>query len=112
MRPLNFTQGNNYQYGPSDTIGAAVISSAFAVVAMDYPADARYVRFGSTSVFYTNMRTTGVTVPTSTLTPSTANGTVLHPVQDQNMFSIDAGSTGLSITSPTSGVITLEFWGQ
>lgn len=112
MRPLGITQGNNFQAGPPDTIGVAVLSSAGAVVAFDHPAAARYVRFGSTGVFYTDMRSTGVTIPTTTAVPSTGNRVVLHPAQDQNMHSIDPTSTGMSLTAPSSGVITLEYWGQ
>lgn len=112
MRPLGLTAGNNYQAAPSDTIGVAVISTAGAVVAFDHPPGARYVRFGSASVFYTNMRGASLTIPTTTATPSTGNTTILHPVQDQNIYAIDPTSTGLSLTAPSSGVITLEYWGQ
>lgn len=92
-----------------DTVGAAIISSAGAVVAADWPTGAQLVFFNSTGDFWVNYRTTGVNIPSTNSNGTTASSgmNVLNP----GIRQISTGeSTGYSLTMRTSGEISIELW--
>lgn len=91
-----------------DTVGTVVISSALAVAAQDWPTDAHLVRFASTAPFWLNMSSTGVSIPTTAETGSTAASDRNELINDSIIRQIT--STGYSITRATSGVISASFW--
>lgn len=96
-----------------DTVGAAIITTALAVVAQDWPAGARFVSFDSTATFYANLASTGVNVPTTNSTGTTASSGLNEISAGHLVRQISTGlSTGYSLTAPTSGVITASFWKQ
>lgn len=93
---------------PSDTFGAAIISSALAVVTADWPSGAKMIALSGTVNFWVNWRSTAAHVP-STNSPGTtlsSEANELNPTVRQ----IPGDSTGYSITGPSSGVVGLQFW--
>lgn len=95
---------------PPDTVGMAVISSAAAVVAQDWPTDAQLVAFGSTMGFWVNMVSTKANVPTTNQAGTTASSGLMEYVNAGTIYQILGGSTGYSVVAATSGVISLSFW--
>jgi len=93
---------------PPDTVGRAVISSAGDVSALDKPSGARIVCFGSTMSFWLHMSATSVAIPTTDNGGSTSQ--LSEYVPSGLCYQIPSGSTGLSITAATSGVISLAYW--
>ena len=97
-----------------DTVGTAIITTAAAPVALDYPSGAQMVRFSSTGPFYPNHGSTGVNIPSTNSGGTTASSgqNILQPGGNQAspIYQIPGGSTGFSLTAPASGVITAEFW--
>lgn len=95
---------------PPDTVGVAIISTALAVVAQDWPADAQLVTFGSTMGFFANMRSTHANVPSTNQAGTTVSSGLQEYLQSGVTYQIPGGSTGYSLVAPTSGVVTLSFW--
>lgn len=95
---------------PPDTVGVAIISTALAVVAQDWPSGAQIVTFGATMSFYANLGTTSVNVPSTNQSGTTVSSGLNEYVPPGATYQIPGASTGYSLTSPTSGVITMSFW--
>ena len=94
-----------------DNVGVAVISSAGAVVAQDWPSGAQLVGFDAPAAFWIHPRSTGVAVGTTSQAGSTSqNLSIRMNNGHERIFQIAAESTGYSITAETSGVIGLSFW--
>ena len=93
---------------PSDTFGSAIISTAGAVVAQDWPTNAKMVAISAPMNFWMNWRSTGVNVPTTNSTGTTLSSgcNELNPTVRQ----IPGDSTGYSLTAASSGAISLQFW--
>jgi hypothetical protein len=96
----------------SDTVATVVISSAGAVVAQDYPSGAHYMHLSATMGLYINFSSTGVLIPTASLSATTSSSglSIRHNSGHEHFYRIPAGSTGYSIISESSGVGTIEFW--
>lgn len=111
MRPYSALHPTEQLPVPPDTIGVAIITTAFAVVAQDWPTGARFVSFDSTASFYANLMSTAVNVPTTNSSGTTASSG-LNAISAGNLLrQVSTGlSTGYSLTAPTSGVITASFW--
>ena len=97
---------------PPDTIGVAIITTAGAVVAQDWPDGAHIVTFGATMSFYANLGTTAANIPSTNSSGTTASSGLNEYVPPGLTYQIPGASTGYSLTSPTSGVITLSFWSK
>jgi hypothetical protein len=96
---------------PPDTVGAAIISSAGAVVAQDWPStEAHLIAFGSTMDFWANMASTDVNIPTTNSNGTTLSSGLNEYLRPGTIYQRIADSTGYSLTAPTSGVISLSFW--
>jgi hypothetical protein len=108
MRTIGLMHPTDLIPVPPDTVGTAVISSASAVVALDYPDDAHLVRFGSTAGFWLDMESTSVAIPTASSKGTTAARN--EYVESGMYYQIPGDSTGLSITAATSGVVSLSYW--
>lgn len=95
-----------------DTIGSAIITTAGAVVAQDWPTGAKAVSFDASMAFITNMVSTFATVPTTNSAGTTASSgqNVYQPAGHEHTYQIPSSSTGYSVTAPTSGVVTISFW--
>lgn len=93
---------------PPDTVGVAVISTAGAKVALDYPSGAQLVAFGAETNFWAHMASTAVTIPTTNQAGSTT--ALSEYLRDGTMYQIPNASTGLSLTCASSQVITLSYW--
>lgn len=107
MRTYGGLHPTDYNPGPPDTVGSVILSSAGAIVAQDYPAGAQLVLFSGTVDFYANLGTTFVAIPSTNQSGTTASSGLneLNPGLRQVR-----GSTGYSLTGPSSGVITASFW--
>ncbi len=110
MRTYGALNPINLIPNPPDTVGMAVIAAAAAVVAQDYPDNAHLVAFGSTMDFWANMESTGVNIPTTNQVGTTVSSGLNEYLRPGTIYQILAGSTGYSLTAPTSGVISLSFW--
>lgn len=99
---------------PADTVGAAIVTTALAVVSGNWPANAQIGRFSSSNPFMLNMWSTGAAVPTTNSSGSTAStGRSVAVVPGQNgLFQVPGDSTGYSLTAGSSGHITTEFWSK
>jgi hypothetical protein len=109
MRPFGARGVNDHIPIPPDTVGSVIISSAGAIIAQDWPStQANYVLFSGTVDFYANFNTTAAAIPTTNSTGTTASSGLneLNPGLRQVM----GGSTGYSITGPSSGIVTASFW--
>lgn len=109
---------------PPNLVGSAIISTAGAVVAQDWPGAtssgisgstaARNVAFDSPLTLAINMFSTGARVPTTNSSGTTASSglSILQPafVGPPHVYRIPSSSTGYSVTSPTSGEVTISFW--
>ena len=94
-----------------DNVGIAVISSAGAVVAFDWPTGANLVGFDGHAAFYLHPRTTGVAVPTTSQAGSTSQNLSMRMNQAHDaLYQIPGDSTGYSVTAETTGVIGMCFW--
>ena len=99
---------------PADTVGAVIVSTALAVVSNDWPSGAKVARFAGSIGYYVNAFTTGASVPSTAQSGSTSSTgrSVYQPPETPRTLQIPGDSTGYSITSPSSGVITAEFWSK
>lgn len=107
---------------PANFVGSAIISTAGAVVAQDWPGAtssgisgstaARLVIFDSQVALAINMFSTGASFPTtnSTGTTSSSGLSFLQPVGQSPTYRIPSSSTGYSVTAATSGVATISFY--
>ena len=94
-----------------ENIGIAVISSAAAVVAFDYPSGAHIIHFDAHATFYWHPTSTGVAIPTTSQAGSTSQNQVLRMNSGhETMFQITPGATGYSVTAETTGIIGISFW--
>lgn len=93
----------------ADTIGNAIISTAAAVVAQDWPDGAGMVHFNCMVDSWANFYSTGVAIPTTNSAGSTS-GSVLLKAGHAHFYQIPGVSTGYSLTAVTSSVINIEFW--
>jgi hypothetical protein len=92
-----------------DTVGAAIISSAGAIVTADWPPGVGLAFFNSSGDFWVNFRSTGVAQPSTNSAGTTLSSgmNVLNP----GIRQVSTGdSTGYSVTAGTSGPISIEFW--
>lgn len=93
---------------PPDTVGTVILSSAGAIVASDWPSTlANLVLLAGTVDFYANFGSTKAGIPSTNSSGTTLSSgcNELNPGLRQI-----GGTTGYSITGPSSGVITLSFW--
>ncbi len=95
---------------PPDTVGIAVITTAAAIVAQDYPSNAQMVAFGSTMEFWANMLSTKANIPSTNSAGTTVSSGLNEYLSPGAIYQIPGGSTGYSLTAPTSGVISMSFW--
>lgn len=111
MRYYGGTDAFDYPLVP-DTIGVAVISSAAAVVAQDWPSGAHLVSIDAEMGIFLNLRSTAVSIPTTNSSGSTltSGGSWYQPTGHNHKYRISALTTGYSITARTTGVVTLSFW--
>ena len=93
---------------PPDTVAVAVVSSAGAVVAQDWPTGAEIVAFGSTQNFWLDMGSTSVAIPAASTAGSTAAPSEL--LRDGTFYQIPGDSTGYSLTAGAAATISLSFW--
>lgn len=107
MKPISILHPTDLTPAVPDTVGAIIISSAAAVVAQDWPAGTDIALFAGTVDFYVNFASTSVAVPSTNSAGTTASSGLneLNPGIRQI-----GGSTGYSITGPSSGVVTASFW--
>ena len=94
-----------------DTVGVAVISSAAAVVAMDYPTGANLMHFDAHAAFWFAPSSTTVAVATTSQAGSTSQSMRINQGHEW-LYQITPGSTGYSITAETTGVIGMAFWAK
>lgn len=108
MRPFGALNPTDQIPVMPDTMGAAIVSSALAVVALDYPAGAHLIALSGEMDFVVNYFSTGVNIPTTNSGGTTASSGLneMNPTIRQ----IPGGSTGYSLTARTSGVVTTAFW--
>lgn len=108
------TFGTNPTRHPAfpDTLGVAIISTAAAVVAQDWPTDAGMVHFNVHADSWLNAWSTSVAIPTtnSAGTTSSTGQNLLLKAGHEHIFQIPGVSTGYSVTAATSGVIGIAFW--
>lgn len=112
-------------YTPPSHVGSAIITTAGAVVAQNWPTGftgstgAKVVQFSSEQAIVLNAYSTGAAYPTtnsvgttgSTASNLTANVLIAASGFDQPfIFRIPISSTGYSITARTSGVVSIGFW--
>lgn len=95
---------------PPDTVGSVSVTSAGAVVALDFPTGATIVCFGSETNFWCDMESTSVAIPAVSSAGTTA--TRSEYLRDGTFYQIPGASTGFSITAATSGVISTSFWSK
>lgn len=95
-----------------DTVGNAIISTAAAIVAQDWPTGGQLVHFNCTADSWVNLYSTGVTIPTTNSAGTTASSglAVLLKAGHEHVYQVPGASTGYSITAATSGVVNIEFW--
>ncbi len=96
----------------ADYLITLTVTAASSPRFFDWPTGAKFATFGADCNFFINYNTTGVTIPTSsaaavnaaqpaTTTSSAANE--LNPASRQ----IPGGSTGGSVISPSTGIISI-----
>lgn len=95
-----------------DTLGVAVITTAGAVVAQDWPTSAQLVHFNVHADSWLNPWSTAVNIPTTNSSGTTVSSgqNVLLKAGHEHVFQIPGISTGYSVTAATSGVIGVSFW--
>ena len=110
-------------FSPASLVGAAIISTAGAVVAQDWPSGTtsglssnspRIVQFDSQVGFAFNISSTYAAIPTTNSSGTTASSgrNVYQAAGHQHTYRIPSSSTGYSLTAPTSGAITISFWDE
>lgn len=113
MRSFGALQPTSLIPVPPDTVGAAVVSSAGAVVALDYPTDADgkvpgIVCIGSTAGCWVDMESTGVAIPSASSKGTTSSRNEFIP--PGTYYQIPGSSTGLSITANSAAKVSLSYW--
>lgn len=94
-----------------ENVGIAVISTAGAIVAQDYPDGARFMHIDAPAAFWIHPTSTAVAIGTTSQVGSTSQNLSMRFNQGHEVaWQIIPGSTGYSITSETSGVISIGFW--
>jgi hypothetical protein len=101
--------GNSGLLHPTDILRypnriADAVLVANTAQAFDIPPGAGIVSFGANVDFYVLYGSTGVSVPTTSSTASSTNGE-LNPTARSI-----SGTTGLSLVSPSGGVVTMSFF--
>ncbi len=90
-------------------------SAASSARAWDWPTGAKYANFGSDCNFFVNFAGTGASMPSSsiaavnaaqTVTTGTSNFSELNP----SIRQIPGGSTGGSLISPSTGIVTIGIY--
>lgn len=102
--------------GPPNTVAAAMVSATGS--ALDYPSDADVMRLsgattaGAALAFAVNLASTSAAWPAaaSTATTATTGQNIVIPTGESKIFRIPGDSTGFSLISGTSGIVTVEFW--
>lgn len=111
MRKYGILEPPRHPVSP-EYVAIAKISSAGAVIAQDYPDGAHLVRFGSEAGFFFNHASTAIAAPTTSWSASTASSLAIEYLSNGDTRQIVSGSTGYSVTSNSSGYISLSFWGR
>lgn len=118
MGARNYTKEMN---SPASLVGAAIITTAAAVVAQSWPgassdglstSSPRFVEFDSQQAFVANFWSTYVAYPTtnSSGTTSSSSLNILQSAGHTHVYRIPGISTGYSLTAATSGVISISFY--
>jgi hypothetical protein len=96
----------------ADTLGAAIITTAGAVVAQDWSSGAGMVHFNVHADSWCNFWSTSVNIPTTNSAGTTVSSgqNVLLKAGHEHVYQIPGVSTGYSLTAATSGVISIELW--
>lgn len=96
-------------FGSTDAIGT-MVSVAGTAQAFDTPTGAGFVSFSSNNIdFYVAFGSTNAAVPTTSSTPgTTANRSVPNP--DVRNIGSATVCTGISIVSPSTGIIVMEWF--
>lgn len=96
-------------FGSTDAIGT-MVAAAGTAQAFDTPSGAGFVSFASNGIdFYVAFGSTNAAVPTTSSTPgTTANRSIPNP--DVRNIGSTASCTGISIVSPSTGVIVMEWF--
>lgn len=111
-----FGPSNPFENNPvfPDTVGTAIISSAGAVVAQNWPTGMHVARFYPGAIdFYLNPISTSANVPTTNSSGTTLSSGInlkLNAYNDHTFRISTSDSTGYSITGESSGVVTIGFW--
>lgn len=95
-----------------DTIGTIIGTTAGAIVAFDYPAGAEIATWAGNVPFVLNGRSTGAQVPTTNSSGTTLSSGWNEFVPTAVTRQITGDSTGYSVAFPTSGFVTVSFWGK
>jgi hypothetical protein len=96
-------------FGSTDAIGT-MVAVAGTAQAFDTPSGAGYVSFSANSIdFYVAFGSTNASVPTVSSTPgTTANRSIPNP--DVRNIGSTLTCTGISIVSPSTGIIVMEWF--
>jgi hypothetical protein len=104
---------------PADTVATAVLA-ANTGQAFDWPSGANVMRLsgattaGAAYSFAVNFHSTSATWPSTSMAATTATTSINHVIHgnDSQFYQLGstATSTGFSLVSPTSGIVTVEFW--
>lgn len=111
---------NNIPFAPN-LIGAAIITTAGAVVTADWPGASasglastspRFVEFDAQQVIAINLSSTNAAIPTTNSAGTTASSgrNIVQAAGHQHIYRIPQTSTGYSVTAPTSGAVSILFW--
>lgn len=94
-----------------DTVATAILTTAGAVVAQDWPDGATIMHINNSVRVYFNPVSTSATIPTTNSIGSTAtaNRNIQLGAGHQHYYYVN-DSTGYSIAGESSGVATIEFW--
>ena len=104
---------------PADTMATAVLAATTGE-AFDIPSGAAIMRItGVTTAngayaFAVNIGSTQAVWPSADAT-ATTNTTSLNVIvhgNDARFFQLPSGTTGLSLISATSGIVSMEFWSR
>lgn len=90
----------------SDTIGVAVLAAGVGQ-AFDTPTGAGMVLFGADCNFFVRYGSTGAAVPAASSAGS-SSGVEYNPTARNNVST--AACTGISIISPSSGIVTMSWF--
>lgn len=105
MRTLGTMHPTDNPVAP-DVVLTLVVTVASSGRAFDWPSGTKYASFGSDCNFYANYGSTSAFIPTTALT-SAATGSSNCQEINPGVRQIPGGSTGGSIISPSSGVVTI-----